>query len=294
MKKSRLFVPMLVVVVAAVLSMSFATTEASAHMKQYELKYKIAKGTKFIISSSGTLESITDQMGTEVVADISGVGKDIYVVLGETDEGLTIEMEYGERTQDVESDQGSASTDYSGLIGKKVKFVLKPNGEVTGYEGYDALPEITTASQETLTADIYKLGAKGTFTRLPDKSLTIGDTWTHTETNEIPVEGNVIISTSDTTYKVIEETKREGFDCLKIEFSSKDKLQGDFQQGGMDLSMERETTTTGTLYFAYDEGMFVYSEAEGKGEGIITVEQMGVDIPQTLNSKGSVTVQIIH
>ncbi len=291
MKRSILSISLLLILAAAVLAVGISSTETSATAKQYELKYKMAKGTKFVMSSEGSLESITDQMGTEVVADITGTSSDIYAVL-ETGDGLTLEMEYGERTQNVESAQGSMSTDYSELVGKKVKFVLKPNGEVTGYEGFDALPEITTASQETLTADLYQLGAKGTFTRLPDKPVTIGDTWTHDETNEIPVEGNVIISTSSTTYKVVEETQKDGFNCLKIEFASKDKLEGTFQQGGMDLAMDRETNTKGTLYFAYEEGMFVFSEAEGKGEGVITVEQAGVDIPQTLNSKGTVTVKI--
>lgn len=291
MKRSFLSISLLFILAAAVLAAGISTADSSATAKQYELKYKMAKGTKFIMTSEGSLESITDQMGTEVVADITGTGSDIYVVL-ETGDGLTLEMEYGERTQNVESAQGSMSTDYSELIGQKVKFVLKPNGEVTGFEGFDALPEITTASQETMTADIYQLGAKGTFTRLPDKSVTIGDTWNHNETNEIPVEGNVIISTSATTYKVIEETKKDGFNCLKIEYTGKEKIEGTFQQGGMDLAMDRETNTKGTLYFAYEEGMFVFSEAEGKGEGVITVEQAGVDIPQTLNSKGTVTVKI--
>jgi hypothetical protein len=291
MKKSRFTIPLLIILAAAVLSLSFVSAETSAHTQKYDLKYKLTKGTKFTLSSTGSSEIITDQMGTEVVTNITGSGADHYVVL-DTGEILSLELEYGERTQDMESDQGSASTDFSDLIGKKAKFKMKLDGEVTEYEGFDALPEITTSTQETMTAELYQLGVKGTFYRLPENPVAIGESWTHDETNEIPLEGNVITSTSTATYTVVEEIQKDGFDCLKIEVKGTDKTQGSLQQGGMDLTIERETNSSGIIYFAYKEGMFIYAEAESKGEGIITVEQAGVELPQTINGKGSVTVKI--
>lgn len=293
MRRSRFYIPLFLVLAAAVLSLSFVSADTAAQAKKYDLKYKLAKDTKFTINSTGSTEIITDQMGNEVLTVIKGTGADHYVVLA-AGEDLTLELEFGERTQDLEGDQGSASTDFSELIGKKAKFKMKLDGEVTEYEGFDALPEITTSTQETMTAELYQLAVKGSFTRLPENPIGIGESWTHDETNEIPVEGNIITSNSTATYTVIEEVKKDGFDCLKIEFKGTDKTQGNLQQAGMDLSLERETNSTGTIYFAYNEGMFIYSEIESKGEGLITVEQQGIDLPQTINGKGTVTVTFVR
>ena len=68
-------------------------------------------------------------------------------------------------------------------------------------------------------------------------------------------------------------------------------LSGDFEQEGTALTIERETTHTGTLYFAYKEGMLISSESESLGEGIIGVPMAGIDLPQTISSKGSVTIK---
>jgi len=292
MKKVFLSISLLLLVSAAMLSLSPPSDKASAAEKLYELKYQMKPGTKFVMQSTGTTESVTDQMGTEVVADIIGGSEDTYVVLSfDKDKGMTIELEMGERTQDISSDMGSTTTDFSELIGKKAKFVLLPNGEAEGFEGFDELPEVTTGTGETLTKDLYILGVKDTFPKLPDKPVKIGDTWNDVQGNDVPLGGGTLRSDSDTTYKLIEEVKKDGFDCLKIEVTSTDKLSGDFEQQGTPLSLERDTTTKAVMYFAYKKGMFLLYEAESKAEGVIFVPSAGIEIPQTMTTKGSVEVR---
>ncbi len=254
----------------------------------------MAVGTKFVMKSTGATESVTDQMGTEVVAEITGGGEDTCTVLSsDKEKGLTLELVMGERIQDVYSNQGSASTDFSELIGRKVRFVLSPDGEVTGFEGFDDLPEITTATGEVLTKDLYILGVKDSFTKLPDKPVKIGDTWTDVQGNDVPLGGGTLRSESDYTYKLVGETKKDGFDCLKIELAGTDKLTGDFEQAGTLLSIERETNATGVLYFAYKKGMFISVVVESKAEGVIVVQQAGLELPQQITSKGTVSVQFV-
>jgi hypothetical protein len=292
MKKSHLSISLLLLVLAAMLSLSTAAEKTTAAEKLYELKYQMKAGTKFVMVSTGETESVTDRMGTEVIADITGGSEDTYVVLSsDKDKGLTIELEMGEKTQDISSAMGSATADFSELVGKKVKFVLLPNGEVSDFEGFNVLPEVTDASGEVMTEELYILGMKDTFPKLPDKPVKIGDTWNDVQGNDVPLGGGILRSDSDTTYKLVEEVKKDGFDCLKIEVTRTDKLSGDFEQQGTPLSLERVTTTKAVVYFAYEKGMFVLYEAESKAEGVILVPSAGMEIPQTFTTKGNVVIR---
>jgi len=287
---SFLFLPVLIMVVFLV---SCAVPTQPSGEKIYELKYQLAKGTKITMISSAEVNSVTDQMGTEVLTDIYGETEDIYVVLStDKEKGLTLEYEFGERSQDMDSAEGSNSTDFSDLIGKKVKFILLQNGKVEGFEGFDGLPEITTGAGEELNEETYILAVKTTFPLLPDKPVKIGDTWSDTQVLDIPQGGGVLKLENNFTYTLIEETEKDGFDCLKIEMTGVSRLSGDFEQGGMPLSIERETTSSGTIYFAFKKGMFISGESESLGEGIINVPQYGLEIFQTITTKGSLTVRI--
>ncbi len=295
MKKEKLSIPFLclTVMIMAGFFVSCALPTQPSGEKIYELKYQLAKGTKITMISSGELNSVMDQMGTEVVSDIFYEGEDIFVVLSaDKEKGLTMEYEFGERSQDVDGPMGSDSTDFSDLIGKKVEFILLPNGKAEGFEGFDVLPEITSSTGDELNEETYILGIKTTFPLLPDGPVKIGDTWTDNQVMDIPQGNSILKLENNLTYKLIEETEKDGFDCLKIEITGTSRLNGDFEQGGMALYIEREGTSTGTLYFAYKEGMLISLESESLDEGIINVPSVGMEIPQTNTSKGSITVRI--
>ena len=295
MNKKKLSIPLLclVVLITTVIFVSFAVPNLFAQGKSYELKYQLAKGTKITMMSTGEVNSAMDQMGTEVLTDIIGEAEDIYVVLtSNKNKGLTLEYEFGKRSQNIDSAMGSDSTDFSDLIGQKVKFMLLPNGKAEGFEGFDTLPIITTSTGDDLNEETYVLGVKTTFPLLPDNPVKFGDTWKDNQVMDIPTGGSVLRSENDFTYTLIEEVEKDGYDCLKIEMKGISRLTGDFEQGGMDLYIERETTVTGMIYFAYKEGMLISSESESIGEGIIDVPAAGIQIPQSLTSKGTLTVKI--
>ncbi len=295
MKKEKSSIPVLFLtaLIITVFFVSCAVPPQPAGEKVYDLQYQLDEGTKFVFESSGEVNSVTDQMGTEVVADIYGDAEDIYVVVASNkDKGLTLELEFGDRSQDVDSAAGSDSTDFSELIGEKVKFVLLPNGKVEGFEGFGDLPEISTVTGEELNVDTYELGVKATFPLLPDRPIKIGDAWTDNQILDIPSGGSILKLENNTTYTLIEETVKDGYDCLKIEMKGTSKLSGDFEQGGTPLTIERDSTSTGTLYFAHKEGMFISTDSESIAEGIIHVPSAGIDIPQTMTTKGIITVKI--
>lgn len=299
MKKRRssvlfLFLPLFILVLFLV-SCAVPTavpTKVTAE-KTYELKYQMAEGTKFTMASTSDVNTHMDQMGTEIVADIYGEGEDIYVVISsEKEKGLGIEVEFGDREQTVDSIQGSGSTDFSDLIGKKAKFVLLQNGKVEGFEGFENLPEIVTSTGDTLDEETYKLGVRATFPLLPDHPIKIGDSWSDIQNVDVPTGDSVLLSEIDFNYTLIGEEEKDGYECVKIDVKGVVHLSGDFEQAGTPLYVERETISSGTLYFAYKEGMFISQETESTSEGVINVPSAGIDIPQTITSKGSVTVQL--
>ena len=250
MRKINLTALPLALLVITALLVNAAASDPAAGQKQYDLKYQLERGTKFIVKSTGTTTIVTDQIGTEVTADIESSGENIFTVLA-TDpiKGLTLEIEFGEGKQEMISTAGSAETDFTPLVGKKAKFMLHANGEVDNYEGFGVLPEIFTATQETLTKDLYELGMKANFFKLPEKPVKIGDTWTDTDATDIPLGEFTLKSEDETTYKVIEEVKRDGHDCLKIESNGVSHMSGDFEQNGTPLTLDRETKTKGHFIF---------------------------------------------
>jgi len=234
-------------------------------------------------------------MGNEVIVDLNGKGEDTYTVIsGDEKTGFTFESEFGEREQDVESPMGAASTDFSELIGKKVRFVVSPTGIVSGLEGFDELPEIMSATQEKITKDAYIIGAKASFPLLPENPVKFGDTWTESDEQEVPMEGGTIKIVSNSTYTLIEEIIKDGLDCVKIEVSSTVKTTGNFEQQGMLLKIDRESKATETIHFAYKKGMYLSREGASTAEGIITVESMGMEMPQKITGKSNVTVKFIE
>ena len=291
MKKINLTALTLTLLVMAALLVNAASSDPAAGQKQYDLKYKMERGTKFIVKSTGTSNIVTDQAGTEVTADIESTGENIFKILAaDKVKGMTIEVEFGEGKQEMISINGSAETDFTPLVGKKAKFMLHNDGEVDGYEGFGVLPEIFTATGETLTKELYELGMKANFFKLPEKPVKIGDTWADTDSTDIPIGESTLKSEDETNYTVIAEVKIDGYDCLKIESNGISRLTGDIEQSGTTLNLDRETKSKGTLYFAYKIGMFVSIEAESNSAGIITIVSTGMEVPQTITSKGTTTV----
>jgi hypothetical protein len=263
--------------------------------KGFILTYHPEAGTKFTVVSSATSEIVMDQMGTEVVVNVEGEGEDSYEVISVDNEaGVTFELEYGERSDNVQSPAGPGSTDYSELVGKKAKFVVSPLGKASSFEGFENLPEITTALGETTNKDQYILGVKSTFPMLPEKSVKFGDTWNETDEQEIPASGGTFKIVSNFTYKLIEEAKKDGFDCVKIEATGAIKTTGSGEAQGMSFTLEREANATEIIYFAYRKRMYISREGSLEQEGIVSFESIGMEMPQKITGKSSMIVKFIE
>jgi hypothetical protein len=94
------------------------------------------------------------------------------------------------------------------------------------------------------------------------------------------------------TYTLIEETKFEGHDCLKIEAEYTIKMSGPLAYGGLDLELNLAGTGTDTVYFAWKKGMFLSAETRANLKGSADNEDMGVAIPMNHDIEMITTVSL--
>jgi len=260
--------------------------------QEYTLKYNLARGTKFTLTNESSEETIQEVMGNEMVVNSNSSSVSKCVVLSADEEaGIKIEYEFADRKSESETPQGASSVDFSELIGKKVKFLLSGIGEASGFEGFDELPEITHESGQTIGKDRFINSIKNLFPKLPEKPVKIGESWTRTQEDDVPMpDGGALKSKTDFTYTLLEEVKKDGLDCLKIGISFTQTVSGEFEQMGMPIVMEMKGKGDDVMYFAHKKGMLVSYEDESSSEGMADVASAGMSIPITRMSKSTLNV----
>ena len=146
-------------------------------------------------------------------------------------------------------------------IGVPILYTLTKRGKVIDTKGLDDLPVIPNFN----TKGEYHF--KSLLIQLPDKEIKMNDTWIgeweYTFTDSAGWQKNVFI----TTYKLVDEVKKNGFDCFKIETTTKEKVSGEQKYGDREVILSGEMELKGEIYFAYKKGIIVeksYTEDEGK------------------------------
>jgi hypothetical protein len=260
--------------------------------KDIVLAYKVPAGQSFTMSTSTSSNITTEQMGQSMSIDMTSSTETAYkAVAAQADGSMQYEMEYKARKQSVQSPMGGGDTDFSTWIGKKVQFNLSPRGEVSGFLGFDQLPEISTASGEKLTGELVQKGVEQEFTKFPEGPVKMGKSWNTKDSTEVPYGGSSLKSIVETKYTPKDRVKIDGMDCLKIEFEGKESLSGTFEQQGAEIEISRQTTSTGVLIFAIDKGMVVSIEGSSTGATQIYIAAASMTIPQNMTTKSSMTVK---
>ena len=255
------------------------------------LNYKIPEGQSVVVTSKVVSKFDSEQMGQTISVDMNSstvLGHKLLSV--DADNNMTVELDFIDLTQSMESPMGSGDTDYSELIGKKAEFTLSGEGEATEKKGFSKLPEITNINGESLKGEMYELVVDATFFKLPDHPVKVGDSWTNEDSSEMPYGGGNLKTESKTIYIITEKLVVDGEDCFKIDITGTSTTGGEFEQNGTQLAMERSSTSSGHLIFAYNKGMYLSMDVSSKTEGIIDVPAAGMKIPQTITSTTSTTV----
>lgn len=269
------------------------TPSPDISQKQYNLKYDLEKGTEFIIESSLSYYNTQEMQGDIAEAYKNGSSKYLIKVKEKKDNGFELSLEYLEKKMQTNKSSGLFERDYSGLIGKNVNFRLSSKGETSGFEGFENLPEIPIGNR-TLKKDQHIQDIWDIFPYLPDKEVKIGDTWTWTYNKEkINNGGKKSTVKRDYTCKLINEFKKNGFDCIKIESSYTEKETGEDMRGGnIELKFTFDGKGKEIFYFAYKEGIFIEAEGNFSRSGTVTAESYGLFVPVTEDVKYKRTIKL--
>jgi hypothetical protein len=290
MKTRKLLYPLILTAIT-ILGSNCAIFKKSADNGPFTLRYKFSPGQEFVITSDVKSDFVTEQMGQSMSVDMGSKTVLGFNVLAQEEDTYRIEMEFADMEQTVDSPMGGGETDYSELMGKKTSFSVGGTGETDNLEGFAELPTITNASGETINGEMYEQVVGASFSKLPEEPVKPGDSWEDSFSRDMPYGGGTLKTEAQYTYLVSEKVNIDGEDCLRIEITGSGKTSGTFEQQGMLIGIDRTSKSTGHMFFAYKKGMYLSSEVISKTDGIVNIESMGMEIPQTINSTTKTTVE---
>lgn len=258
----------------------------------FSLKYKFDQSQIINVKSDSKSKIEQEQMGQSIVVDMTTSSVIEHKVLSvNADKLMAIEVKFKEMSQDMESPMGEASTDFSTWIGKTASYDLTGSGEANNIKGFESLPQITTASGETVGGEVYEQVIYGTFFKLPEHPVKIGDSWTNVDSTDMPFGAGNLNTISETIYLITEKLVVDGEDCLRFDVTSKAKTSGEFEQGGMQMSIKRTSTSSGNILFAYNKGMYLSMDMTSTTIGSVDIPAAGMEIPQTITSTAKSVVE---
>ena len=241
--KKQLFT-LKVIVISFITTITFAQT--GINVQKYDLNYKMKNGKEFTFISLGYGNKYTKNHDSlksrnrELVQD--------YRVLSSNENSTIFELEYKKMVFNDKNSKGeNTTTNFSPLIGKKVRYTISSKGEMSNFEGFNELPDITYPSG-TMTGDIHRQEITHMFPIFSKKPVAIGESWSRKEFGFI-IE-----------YKLLNEMKFNGYDCVRI-FAQMNLEQSSTKgkdANGMDYIRESTIPYSDIYYFAYKEGMIIY------------------------------------
>ncbi len=235
--------------------------------KTYDLKYNLSENTKFTLTYETTGTQITKQCGENVEAKITSTGNLVFNVLKVDNDGnIKLEVEYKDITFNFDHPKGPFKDDFSPLFGQKVKFSISPTGKAFDFEGFEDLPPLNRHLVGLMTKEDHIKPFTKLFPVMPVSSKNVGDPWTET----VSFENDYESEQNNYTYTILEETKVDGYNCLKIKVAREITNSGITTQGGTEIERELEGEGESIIYFAYEKGMVLKIEDSYSLEGTIT------------------------
>jgi hypothetical protein len=259
-------------------------------VKEYDLKYKFKKGEKFELKYSELNHYTREVMGNEIILNQEDSYKYALNIKSVKGEDAVIEMEYLQKAQESDDPQFPAGPDFSPLIGKKVEFIIHNNGRTSEHKKFESLPVIENQGRQfTFEKDRYINEIKY-FPFLPGKKVSIGDKWSDKIIIDEPLPGGKGTITINSDYRLIEETNKDGIECLKIECEYTFAFEGNGNTENMDFTFNLSGKGTQTIYFSLDKGMLHSIEEESVIEGKADFPAMGMEMPMKHEKKINVSV----
>jgi len=270
--------------VAVFLNLNLYSGHAS---DSYKLKYKMKKGTTLNYTMDSKMESLLEVMGSENESTTKSKAKIKITLEGENKDGnLTYLMVYESMLIElISSMMDSTFKNPEGLIGKRVRKTITPNGDQIESVELDSIKLGMLAQSGGLSS------AREFFPNLPEHELKMGEKISMTDVDSLNSFGGTVVSKSDMEFTLLGKEKKLGYDCLKIDVKGTVNVEGDGSMQGMKFFMEGDGDFQRTIYFAPKEGLLVAAENQTDMEMTAAFTgQMSMTIPITQSVKSTITL----
>jgi hypothetical protein len=259
---------------------------------EYDFSYNLASGDAFTMTTTST-GRITRTFGNEEMAvNTNSAATFAAVVDSVGEDGMALELTYQSREFSTDSPEVRGSVDFTPLIGQKVNVNLSSIGEVSRFNGFEALPGIEVGPNETLDRDAYVNELKNLLPRLSGGPVAEGGSWTDEYSiRESGEQGGVTTIAVSTTYTVVGETTLGATPCLEIDFESTVSVNGTGTTRGVPFTMEMAGEGSGKIYFDHERGMLLEQSSTVRVEGAIESSVMTIPIVNEAETKLEVALQ---
>lgn len=208
--------------------------------------------------------------------------------VGSTDEGLRLGLTISEMDLVVTTPQGDLEVDPSTVEGGTFEMNLSPVGTESGLPDPEVL--MFDAGPQGQRSVIPALSA--IFPDMAGRPVLVGDTWPTTSVireTEVATDVTITMNAVNTLEGV--ETV-DGMECARISYTFTGTTEGTGEQQGMPWTMFADLEGTGTIYFAFEEGVFVSDESIGTATGSMTLVTPNGDMEMPLVRNFTVAVRM--
>lgn len=281
--------PVLTVGIAAVLFFTGGVARtlprvAVTSPQELVLRYKMPAGQVLRYQDTGETRETTEVMGQTNETVATSKKTQSFLGKGQKEGNHLLEVTIDDWTLTILSMQGDLSPDLKSVQGNSFDMVLSPLGVEVDVSGAESLTfEIAGGTQNV--ASRFKIF----FPDLPDKPVTIGDSWPSSfviENKSGPSIRRVEIQRVN-TFEGLETV--DGMECARITSKQTGSVSGTGSQQGLELLFAGTVKGTDVWYFAPKEGILVKSTSDVVNEITITVSgAQNMTVPTTQKQKGEV------
>jgi hypothetical protein len=230
------------------------------------LEYKMPAGLILRYRETEKTVETADVMGQSFETVATNSGLETFRSKGRAGSDHLLSVTIDEAAMTIISPQGDLSPDLSSIRGKSFDMIVSPRGVEVDVSGAESLTFQIAGNVRSLAT-----GFKLFFPDLPDRPVTVGDSWPTDYVDEDKT--GAISRRSDirivNTFEAIESVN--GMECARIVSKTTGTVSGKGNQQGVDLSVSGTIKGTTIWYFAPKEGLFVKSTSEAVGDLTVAV-----------------------
>lgn len=244
------------------------------------MKYQLNPDKELTYKSTHNFEQLMEINNQEISVTAEGNQTLLFKPLVTKSEDLTYEVTVTEMSSKIVSPRGEMVADLDEVIGKSFNFTFSRAGIELDFTGASDLKyKYGEVQEKSISSDVQTI-----IPDLPDHPVKPGDSWKSTDrivekTGSMEVK---LVFDNVNTFEKLETYK--GYECMKINVLFVGSLEGQGEEGGMDLVTTGKLGGSATWYYAYKEGIFVGNIAEGTGDTETVVSgPQEMTIPATRN-----------